>query len=74
MEEFCKEIAKMLLGIVKYLVTGIILTTMIGGLEDNRIIYVIAMAMIVFCSFVSWLLYSIIDNRNKININNKRRK
>lgn len=69
MEEFTKEIAKMLIDIMKYLITGIMLTTIFGNFEDQLYVYAIGFSLVILCGVTASMIYQDIENKNR-----KRRK
>lgn len=73
MEEFYKEIAKMIIDIMKYLITGVIITSVFGTFEDQRSVNVIAFALVLICCFASFIIFRVFDN-NKNSKLKKRRK
>lgn len=73
MEEYAKEIAKMLIDIMKYLITIVLISTMLGDFEDKTLVYIVGIALAILFGFLSFVMYNILYS-NTQNKNNKRRK
>lgn len=72
MEEFIKEFAKIFIDIIKYVATAIIISSILGGLQDHRVVYAVGLGVIMLCALTSYILYRILDSiKNKEK--NKRR-
>ena len=60
-----KELAKLCLDLVKYILTAIIISGLFSGLENNWAIYITAILLICFLTVVSYFLFN--NNQNKSN-------
>jgi len=58
-----KELAKLCLDLVKYILTAIIISGLFSGLENNWTIYITAILLICFLTVVSYFLFK--NNKNK---------
>lgn len=52
-----KELAKLCLDIVKYILTAIIISGLFSGLENNWAIYITAILLICFLIILSYFLF-----------------
>lgn len=52
-----KELAKLCLDIVKYIITAVIISGLFSGIEENWVIYLVAILLVIVLFIFSFILY-----------------